>query len=320
MDTSLTPRMIDVLLFDGVNMLDVSGPVQAFKTARAKGRRKYRMRYVSPDGNPVRTCCGLTLVADGKLAIGSGDADLLIPGGAGVDVLVENEDLRRIIQQRAAHARRGRLISVCSGALVLASAGVLNGRQATTHWSRSQDILQYDKVHWDLNRISISDGRIFTSAGVTTGVDLALAIIRSDCGVAAALDVARELVVQLRRTGGQSQYAIHLAGQFSRDDNLTQLIERIVTQPHLDWTLEGMASFARMNARTMSRHFKRSLNETPAQFVERVRVDHARGLLTENLPPKQVAIDSGFGDIQRMRRAFQRRFGVGVSEYVSVFG
>lgn len=320
MDTLLKTRTIDVLLFDDVNLLDVSGPVQAFKTARANGRRKYRMKYVSLNGNPVRTCCGMTLVADGELTAESPSADLLIPGGEGVNTLTKNQLLHSIIQQRAAPQGQARLISVCSGALVLASAGVLDGHAATTHWSRLRDTQDYDEVHWDLDRISVSDGRIFTSAGVTTGIDLALSIIRQDCGAAAALDVARELVVQLRRTGGQSQYAVHLAGQFSRNDGLTQLIEKIVTQPNLDWTLEGMANSAGMNARTLSRHFKRSMKETPAQFVERVRVDHARGLLTENIPSKQVAAESGFGDLQRMRRAFQRRFGVGVNEYISVFG
>lgn len=319
MDTFITSRAIDVLLFDGVNMLDVSGPVQAFKTARLNGRRKYRMRYVSPDGNPVQTCCGMTLVADGALDKVS-EADLLIPGGQGVDELVENQVVSKAIQHRARSEGETRLISVCSGALVLAAAGVLDGHAATTHWSRSLDTQKYGKVLWDLDRICISDGRLFTSAGVTTGIDLALDIIRRDCGAASALAVARELVVQLRRTGGQSQYAIHLAGQFTRDDNLTKLIEQIVTQPQLDWTLDLMANSAGMNARTLSRHFKRSLKETPAQFVERVRVDHARGLLAENMPSKQVAVDSGFGDLQRMRRAFQRRFGVGVSDYISVFG
>lgn len=320
MDTSPNFRTIDVLLFDGVNMLDVAGPVQAFKTARRNGRRKYRMRYVSPVGNPVQTCCGLNLSADAALDIGSTDADLLIPGGEGVDELAQNPNVQVAIQKRARSKGDTRLISVCSGALVLAAAGMLDGHTATTHWSRSQDTQKFDQVLWDLDRISVSDGRIFTSAGVTTGIDLALAIIRNDCGAGAALDVARELVVQLRRTGGQSQYAIHLAGQFSRDDKLTQLIEQVVTQPHLDWTLESMATSAGMNTRTLSRHFKRNLQETPAQFVERVRVDHARGLLLEKIPMKQVANESGFGDLQRMRRAFQRKFGIGLSEYVSVFG
>ena len=319
MDNSSQPRTIDVLLFDDVNLLDVSGPVQAFKTATVKGHRKYRLRYVSLDGKPVASCCGLTLIAEAKLSDCLPASDLLVPGGAGVDAVTSNQSVQKIVQQRAANGT-SRLISVCSGALVLAAAGVLDGLTATTHWSCVEETHLYENVHWDLDRISTSNGQIFTSAGVTTGIDLALAIIRVDFGAEAALDVARELVVQLRRTGGQSQYAIHLAGQFTRDDALTKLIEQIVSQPNLDWTLNQLADCAGMNARTLSRHFKRDLNETPAQFVEKVRVDHARGLLMEDLPAKRVAVDSGFGDLQRMRRAFQRRFGIGVSEYRSVFG
>lgn len=312
-------RTIDVLLFDDVNLLDVSGPVQAFEAALIEGRKQYVMRYVSPDGAPVRATCGLRLIADEVLSERSDSDDLLIPGGKGVDALIQNTAVRDIIQHRAVRDGTGRLISVCSGALVLAAAGVLDGRRATTHWSRASDAQAYDKVLWDLDRISTSDRRIFTSAGVTTGIDLALAIIRADCGPTFALAAARELVVQLRRTGGQSQYAIHLAGQFTRDGNLTRLIEKVVSQPHLDWSLDALAIEAGMNPRTLSRHFKRDLNETPAQFVERVRVDHARGLLTENLPLKQVATDSGFGDQQRMRRAFHRRFGIHVSDYQDAF-
>lgn len=319
MDKSLEFRTVDILLFEDVNLLDVSGPVQAFKTARKSGRRKYRLRFVSLDGKSVTACCGLTLGAEAKLSTKSEANDLLIPGGGGVDVLTANQKLRDIIQHRAANGN-SRLISVCSGALLLASADVLDGLVATTHWSRSADTKKYEKVLWDLDRISTSNGRIFTSAGVTTGIDLALAIIRADCGAEAALEVARELVVQLRRTGGQSQYAMHLAGQFTRDDALTKLIEQVVSQPQLDWALESLADTAGMNARTLTRHFKRDLGETPAQFVEKIRVDHARGLLMDDLPAKRVAVDSGFGDLQRMRRAFQRRFGVGVSEYQSVFG
>jgi transcriptional regulator GlxA family with amidase domain len=313
-------RTIDVLLFDNVNLLDVSGPVQAFEAATVAGHKRYAMRFVSPDGNPVRASCGLALVADQQLSERSGSDDLLIPGGNGVDALIENASVRDVIQHRAAREGTGRLISICSGALVLAAAGVLDGRRATTHWSRSLDTEKYENVLWDLDRISTSDTRIFTSAGVTTGIDLALAIIRADCGPRVALAAARELVVQLRRTGGQSQYAIHLAGQFTRDDTLTQLIEKVVTQPQLEWSLDALAASAGMNSRTLSRHFKRDLNETPAQFVERVRIDHARGMLSENIPLKQVAVDSGFGDLQRMRRAFHRRFGVHVSAYQSAFG
>jgi transcriptional regulator GlxA family with amidase domain len=203
--------------------------------------------------------------------------------------------------------------------MLLAQAGVLDGIAATTHWAREEQTKNYPDVAWDLDRISISHGKVFTSAGVTTGIDLALAIIQADCGPSAALAVARELIVQLRRTGGQSQYAFHLAGQFTGDGTLAQLIEQIVARPNLDWTLEAMADAAGMNTRTLTRRFKRDLEETPAQFVEKVRVDHARSLLQEEMPLKRVAAESGFGDLQRMRRAFRRRFGVQVGEYKAMF-
>lgn len=320
MDTPVTTRSIDVLLYKDMNLLDVAGSVQTFKTARVNSRRKYKMRYVTLDGRPVRSCCGLRLEPEAKLGCTSASNDLLIPGGIGVNAMIEDPQLRRIIQERAALEGDGRLISICSGALVLAAAGVLDGKAATTHWSRAADVRSYAKVNWDLDRICTTQGRVFTSAGIVTGIDLALAIVRADCGPAVALEVARELVVQLRRTGGQSQYALHLAGQFSQDETLARLIEQVISQPQAHWSLERLAETAGMNPRTLSRHFKRDLQDTPAQFVERVRVDHARGLLSENLPLKQVARDSGFGDLQRMRRAFQRRFGVRVSEYLNTFG
>ena len=318
-DKTHKPRSIDVLLFDDVNLLDVSGPVQAFDTAMVNGKKRYHIRYVSIDGRPVRAGCGLRLVPDKALSSETNSDDLLIPGGAGVDVLIPNKVVCEVIANHLDRKPKGRVISICSGALLLAAAGVLDGRAATTHWSRLTDTKKYHRVLWDLDQISTAQDRVFTSAGVTTGIDLALSIIRADCGAAVALAVARELVVQLRRTGGQSQYAIHLAGQFTKDDALTQLIEQVVTEPHLDWSLDALAQAAGMNPRTLSRHFKRDLHENPAQFVERIRIDHARGLMAEKLPLKQVAQLSGFGDLQRMRRAFQRRFGIHVSDYISSF-
>ncbi|ASM73054.1 MULTISPECIES: GlxA family transcriptional regulator [Roseobacteraceae] len=317
MDNHRGGRKIDVLLFDDVNLLDAAGPVQAFEAANTHGRNRYQIQFVSIDGAPVRSGCGLRLVADDKLTSAARGADLLIPGGAGVDALIGNASLREIIQQRA--KTEGRVISVCSGALILAAAGVLDGLEATTHWSREEDTRNYPNISWNLDRISITQGKVFTSAGVTTGIDLALSIIQVDCGPTVALSVARELVVQLRRTGGQSQYAFHLAGQFAKGETLTQLIEKVVAAPHLDWSLDALADAAGMNARTLTRRFKRDTNETPAQFVEKVRVDHARSLLSGILPLKQIAAESGFGDIQRMRRAFQRRLGVQLSEYRNMF-
>lgn len=319
MDKQPKTRKLDVLIFEGVNLLDIAGPVQAFDTACYDGRKMYEHRYVSLDGKPAHASCGLRLVADDRLSETSQADDLLIPGG-GVDKYLANNALLRIVAAKTAAAGDGRIISICSGALILAAAGVLDKRVATTHWRRETIVRNYPHVLWDLDRISTESDRIYTSAGVTTGIDLALAIIRKDCGNTVALEVARELVVQLRRTGGQSQYAMHLAGQFTPDDNLTRLIENVVARPDKDWSLDQLAKEAGMNARTLSRRCKKYIDLSPAQFVEKTRVDHARGLLSDNIPLQTVAVKSGFGDLQRMRRAFQRRFGVNLGEYLSVFG
>jgi len=222
MDKRPKLRTIDVFLFDGVNLLDVAGPVQAFDTARYDGQIVYEHRFVSLDGQDVTASCGLVMSVTSALTSASGADDLLVPGGA-VDQFLDQPPLLDVIAAWSQRTGDGRLISICSGALILAASGVLDGMVATTHWRREMIIQNYESVKWDLDRISTESDRIFTSAGVTTGIDLALSVIRKDCGTAAALDVARELVVQLRRTGGQSQYAMHVAGQFTSDDSLTCL-------------------------------------------------------------------------------------------------
>ncbi|WP_371171379.1 GlxA family transcriptional regulator [Aliiroseovarius sp. 2305UL8-7] len=318
MDKRPKRRTLDVFLFDGVNLLDVAGPVQAFDTARYDGNNVYEHRFVSLDGQEVTASCGLAMSVAGPLTSASNADDLLIPGGA-VDQFLDHQPLLGIIAARSRRTGDERLISICSGALILAASGVLDGMAATTHWRRETIIRDYESVKWDLDLICTESDRIFTSAGVTTGIDLALSIIRKDCGTSVALDVARELVVQLRRTGGQSQYAMHLAGQFTPDDSLTRLIEQIVARPEQTWSLEALAAEAGMNTRTLSRRFNTHMQISPAQFVEKTRVDHARGMMVENIPLKTVAEKSGFGDLQRMRRAFQRRFGVNLGDYLSAF-
>ena len=240
-------RLVDILIYDGVNLLDVAGPAQAFEAASEVVNRAYEIRYVSPDGGSVRASSGLCMSADARLSGTDSAHDLLIPGGRGVDALLTDRRLMNTIAVRA--QGQGRMISVCSGAMALAEAGVLDGLSATTHWAREDQARSYPKVRWDLDKINIAQGKVHTSAGVTAGIDLALALIQSDCGPSVALAVARELVVQLRRTGGQSQYAFHLAGQFTGDDTLATLIEKIVSEPYRDWTLEPMAATAGMNTR-----------------------------------------------------------------------
>lgn len=320
MDKRPKERTIDVLIFDGVNLLDVAGPVQAFDCAHFQDKPVYRHRYVSPDGRSVQASCGLSLQPEDALSAKSRSNDLLVPGGDGVDALTLDKAVLATIRAWASRPGEARLISICSGALILAAAGVLDGQKATTHWSRKVQTRRHPGVQWDLDRICISGAGIYTSAGVTTGIDLALSIICADCGNASALAVARELVVQLRRTGGQSQYAMHLAGQFQPEDALAELIEAVISDPGRDWTVEHLADASGMNTRTLSRRFAASMDTTPARFVERVRVDHARGLLADGLPLKRVAVEAGFGDYQRMRRAFRRQVGVDPADFARTFG
>lgn len=315
------PRIIDILMFDNVNMLDVIGPSDAFDLARLQNTPAYIIRYISLDGNPIRASCGLRAAADGAL-YGQSDAhDLLIPGGDGVDALLDNAQLQSVVQSWARKTDGSRLISVCSGSLLLAAAGTLDGKSATSHWKRQEAALQnYPLVNWNLDALHTQHDNIFTSAGVSAGIDLALAIIKEDCGAVAALDVAQEMVVYLKRHGGQSQFSDVLRAQFAMEEPLTLLLEKITTNPAREWNLETMAADVNMSSRTLSRKFSRDIGISPVQFVERVRVKFACTLLSEAPSMKRAASLSGFGDLQRMRRAFQRHLGVSVADYVRGFG
>lgn len=322
-------RQIDVFIYDGMNLLDVAGPVQAFTTAKLHGKNAYQHHYLSRDGVSVTTCCGMKIHADGKLDAGRTNHDLLIPGGIGVDAFLTDEGLKAIIANWLSSNGNNRIISICSGAFLIANSGLLDGKEATTHWSRkAQTTQQFPQVDWNLDKIYVypdsKDQRVYTSAGVTTGIDLALSIIAEDLGAKAALDVAQELVVYLKRSGGQSQFSNYLMQQYkaksSDQSQITKLIEDINHAPVQNWTLEAMAEKSGINTRTLSRKFQSQFDLTPTEFVEQVRLDKARNLLTTNAVLKQVANTSGFGDVQRMRRAFKRRLGVTLKDYVDGFG
>ena len=300
--------------------MDVACPAQAFDIATSNGQRMYGQRYVSVDGNPVRANCGLRLVPDAKISEDSIADDLLVPGGEGVDALLDNNQLKTVIRGWQERGRGNRLISVCSGALLLAAAGVLNGKSATTHWSRRSQVLRrFPAVRWQLDTLFTLSEQLCTSAGVSAGIDLALAIIRHDCGPRTALEVAQELVVFLQRAGGQSQFSDLVRGQFELDKGLAEVVDVVVNKPNYDWTLGRMADLAAVSSRTLSRRFSRSLGISPMQFVEKTRVNHARALLAGGTPVHRVASQSGFDDIQRMRRSFKRQLGVNVADYIRRF-
>lgn len=316
-----TARPIDVLIFDGMNILDMAGPVQAFHKAGRDGQAAYRLRCVSVDGAPVRASCGIAVAADGMPGTEDDTLDLMIPGGVGVGAIRGHPAVMECVASWLDRHPESRLITICTGALIAAHAGVLEGRAATTHWSSEPEALAaYPGVRWQTDRIFVQDGRIHSSAGVTTGIDLALAIIRADCGAVQALAVARELVVSLHRVGGQSQFSDVLDAQFALDGPVARLVDALNAAPAQNWTLEAMAARAGLTPRTLTRRFDAALRTSPVKFVERVRATHARNFLGDGMPPAAAARRSGFADMQQMRRAFERQFGVSIRDYRARFG
>lgn len=312
-------REIDILLFNGINLLDVAGPTQAFTFAAANNVSFYNTRFVSMDGKPVRSCCGLRLMADGTASAQSNASDLIVPGGSGVDAIMADSALQQLLQTWTAAPER-RLISVCSGALLLASSGVLNGRNATTHWSRTSQVQRlFPKVNWQTDQLYISDENIYTSAGVTTGIDLSLTIIQNDHGGACALRVARELVVYMQRRGGQSQFAGVVDLQLQKTDTLSTLVNAVIQHPARTWSVPHMAEFCNLTDRTLTRHFHKHLNTSPKRFVEKIRVNSACELISAGVPLPVVLPRCGLSE-QQMQRAFKRQLGTSVSDYMHQFG
>ena len=313
-------HQMEVLLFDDVNILDVAGPVQTFSSASELAHPAYRVRFVSIDGKPVKASCGLALMVDGTACVSGAADDLIVPGGCGVDAALQNCAIIDLISDWRQGRKDRRIISICSGALLLAKAGQLDGMSATTHWSRRRQALEmFDDVEWDTDRLYFDLGPVMTSAGVTSGIDLALAIVRRDCGPSVALAVARELVVYLQRSGGQHQFADLLEAQYASDRQLRYLMERLVETPGGSWTLERMAETAGLTSRTLTRRFSQCYALSPVKFLERLRVKMASDALSAGAPVVQTIALAGFGDYQQMQRAFKRQLGTTIGEYRNRF-
>ncbi|MGW2514347.1 GlxA family transcriptional regulator [Streptomyces scopuliridis] len=311
----MTERSVLVVLFDDVQSLDVTGPVEVFNGAGlATGDRgAYRIRTASLDGAPVRTSSGLTLVPDLALTDAPDPHTLVVPGGSGT----RGPDPLLIAWLRERAPRAGRLVSICTGALLLAAAGLLDGRRVTTHWIAA-DLLatHYPAVEVDPDPIYIRDGEIATSAGVTSGIDLALALVEEDLGREVALTVARHLVVFLRRPGNQAQFSAQLAAQTAQREPLRDLQSWISDHPGGDLSVESLAARARLSPRHFARAFRAETGMTPGRYVERVRVEHARRLLEESADGvEEISRACGYGTPEAMRRAFIRALGTAPAEY-----
>jgi transcriptional regulator GlxA family with amidase domain len=324
-------RRIVIAVFEGCQSLDAIGPYEVFAGARelrqGQGARDlgYEVLLAAPTRSPIRSDSGVGLVPHitfAELLRPSAPAlhTLIVAGGAGTRRASLRPASVRSIQRLCAGARR--VASVCTGAYVLAAAGLLDGRRATTHWSFCAALAErFPKVQVESAPIFVRDGRVWTSAGVTAGIDLALALVEEDLGREVASAVARWLVVFVRRAGGQSQFSAQLSVQAAARAPLRDLQAFIVEHPEADLALPALARRAAMSLRHFSRVFRAEVGVSPASYVEAVRLETARRLLeTTALPVERVADSAGFGTPEALRRTLARRVGLSPREYRARFG
>ncbi len=326
-------RHIACLTFAEVMSLDVTGPLQVFASANVERQRHglppcYALHLLGPAAGPVKTSAGFALVAEQAWRdVDPASLDtLLVPGGMEMKGLCADAELLDWLRQAEPRVRR--LGSICSGALVLAAAGLLDGRQATTHWSDVETLCCHEGIEVQGDRLHTydpdgrdGDAHVFTSAGVTAGIDLALALVEADLGRPTALAVARRLVLYLRRPGGQAQFSALLTPEPCRTPRLAALLEWIPANLGADLSLEALAAQARMAPRSLSRVFVRELGMGPGKYVERVRLEAARMLLQDaQASIGTVARLTGFGHPENLRRTFHKHLSVSPQEYAERFG
>jgi transcriptional regulator GlxA family with amidase domain len=317
-----TPRRIAILLYPGVQSLDVTGPLEVFSAAAqvlaARGEQDPGYEVVTIARSPEAVACssGLRLLPDRALPRAGERVDtLIVPGGRGREQALADQTLTRWLARSAGRCRR--VAGVCTGSFLLAAAGLLDGRRATTHWAFAAKLArEYPGVEVDADPIFIRDGRIWTSAGVTAGMDLALAMVEQDLDRGVALLVARHLVLFLRRPGNQSQFSATLQAPEPRSQPLREVLRLVLEEVAGDHSVEAMAERAHMSPRNFARAFRAQTGTTPGRFVETVRLEAARRWLEETGEPIQtVALACGFGTAETMRRSFLRALDVGPAEY-----
>jgi transcriptional regulator GlxA family with amidase domain len=316
-------RIVEVLAYPAVQLLDVTGPLQVFATtneqvAQAGGTPPYLLRVVAKGGQGVTATAGLGIATSPLPRTGTPADTLIVAGGPGVDAAAADAVLIDWLRRRTKTARR--VASVCTGAFLLGASGALDGRRAVTHWSWCAELARrFPAARVESDPIFVRDGSIWTSAGVTAGIDLALALVEEDLGRTVALAVARYLVVFLKRPGGQAQFSEALSLQ-SAEDEFGALHEWINKHLSDDLSLAILAGRAGMSERSFSRHYAEATGVTPARAIERLRVEAARRLLSESrLPVKRISQRCDFGSEETMRRSFLRVLSATPSDYRARF-
>jgi transcriptional regulator GlxA family with amidase domain len=311
-------EVVLVVLYEGVRMLDVTGPLEVFAVANDHGG-KYRLLTASPDGTDVRATGGLRLGADVALPDVRRVGTLVVPGAPDWTAAVGDTELLKEIRRLSERATR--TASVCAGAFPLAAAGILDGRRAVTHWSLLDTLARkYPGVSVDRDAIFVRDGRVVTSAGITAGIDLSLSLVEDDLGADVARRVAKELVVFMARPGGQSQFSVRLSAGRPRHELLRKLLDGIAEQPADDHSLTTMAARAGVSGRHLARMFRDELDTTPAGYVTRARMEAAKAMLEAGPDPLDVvARRAGLGSAETLRRVFVATLGVTPGAYRARF-
>lgn len=314
----MSTRDIHILVFPNVQLLDVAGPFQVFASANAQAMRHgqplpYAIRAIAAHPDTVQSSAGLGLQTHPLPPASTACDTFIVAGGWGVHTATQDRALVDWVREYATNARR--LASVCTGAFMLATAGVLDGKRVVTHWDSCVELARrFPKVTVDADPIFINEGNLWTSAGVTAGIDLALALVEADLGHAMALAVARDLVVFLKRPGGQAQFSATLSLQqraSAAHQRFTELHAWITDNLTGDLSVANLAARVGMSERSFVRHYRGQTGDTPARAVEHLRVEAARRLLSDSrLPIKRIADRCGFGSEETLRRCFLRRHAV----------
>ncbi len=320
----MNPKRIGFVGYDGVQALDFVGPLESFQAASTdeqNGKRPacYETLIIGLTGKPFKSETGIIFQPHKTFQNAPPVDTLIIPGGCTLRTSDINSQIANWLKPRARNIRR--IASDCTGVYALAASGLLNGRTVSTHWKFAKDLSnRFPDLKVDANLLFVKDGKYYTSAGITAGIDLSLALIEEDFGPSVALSVARELVVYLKRSGGQEQFSEPLQFQTQTMNGMADLAAWAHSHLQEDLSVDALADRACLGRRHFNRKFKGTFGVTPASFVETLRLDEARERLARHSTPiEQVALSVGFQSAKAFRRAFERRFGVSPSAYRSRF-